>query len=180
MGLQQRSEFFRVKNLEIWPKTRILSKDLLRFWSFFVWITHGDTPPVFDEMTCEIPHHPTMTSWHIPRPTGLTSAGTRRDVAAPIILILQVKPPPFGKPYERNEELMAMARKNGTYIWNRSELVKICQNVALTGRLTMFFLFWPCLRAGTLTGTQKWPSRRKLIFYDILPLHFWSQYSTWN
>jgi hypothetical protein len=41
-----------------------------------------------------------------------------------------VKPPPFGKPYERNEELMAMARKNGTYIWNRSELVKICQNVA--------------------------------------------------
>ena len=71
-----------------------------------------------------------MTSWHIPRPTGLISAGTRRDVAAPIILILQVKPPPFGKPYERNEELMAMARKNGTYIWNRSELVKICQNVA--------------------------------------------------
>ena len=47
---------------------------------------------------------------------------------------------------------------------NWSKYVKMLQNVALTGRLTMFFLFWPCLRAGTLTGTQKWPSRRKLIF----------------
>jgi len=42
-----------------------------------------------------------------------------------------VKPPPFGKPYERNEEFSwQWPEKNGTYIWNRGELVKICENMS--------------------------------------------------
>ena len=183
MGLQQRSEFFRVKNLEIWPKTRILSKDLLRFWSFFrmdnTWgYTTGfrwddlwdPTPSHHDVMA-----HPTADWLDICRDPPGRRRAHHFDTSSETTTIWKA--------------LWTQWRINGNgpkkwHIFgiavNWSKYVKMLQNVALTGRLTMFFLFWPCLRAGTLTGTQKWPSRRKLIFYDILPLHFWSQYSTWN